>query len=37
MRPGDRAGVLRLKGERPPEGAALTSEQTAGVPYELGC
>lgn len=35
MQPGDSALVLRLRG-RLPEGAVLTAEQMAAVPFELG-
>jgi hypothetical protein len=35
MAPGDTALVLRLKG-RLPEGAVLSAEEMAAVPYELG-
>jgi hypothetical protein len=35
MAPGDAALVLRLRA-RLPEGAVLTAEEMAAVPYELG-
>jgi hypothetical protein len=35
MHPGDTALVLRLRG-RLPEGAVLSAEEMAGVPFELG-